>query len=148
MRDPRHLEVTEHSLRVAELTYQLTKGFPPDERFGLVAEMRRAAVSVGSNIAEGCGRSTDRAFVTFLESALSSLLELDYQAQLAARLGHGDARLLTELRGANDHLKRMLASLAAAIRRKRTSAPRRAREVVMAGDERAVTPAAQREGAA
>jgi four helix bundle protein len=128
MREPRQLEVTEHSLRIAELTYRLTKGFPPDERFGLVAQMRRATIAVGSNIAEGCGRSTDRAFVTFIESALGSLLELDYQAQVAARLGHGDAQLLTELRGANDHLKRMLASLAGAIRRKRTAAPAKQRE--------------------
>ncbi len=118
MREPRHLEVTDLALRLADLVYQLTKGFPPDERFGLVAQMRRAAVSVGSNIAEGCGRSTDRAFVNFIENALGSVLELDYQAQVAMRLGHGDAVLILKLRAAADQLKRMLASLSAAIRRK------------------------------
>ena len=122
MRDPRHLEVADHAIRLVEITYQVTKGFPPDERFGLVAQMRRAAVSVGSNIAEGCGRSTDRAFVSFLEDALGSVLELDYQAQVAARLGHGDASTLHELRTDADTLKRMLASLSAAIRRKKTPA--------------------------
>ncbi len=120
MREPRHLEVTDLALRLADLVYQLTKGFPPDERFGLVAQMRRAAVSVGSNIAEGCGRSTDRAFVNFIENALGSVLELDYQAQVAVRLGHGDAVLILELRAAADQLKRMLASLSAAIRRKKS----------------------------
>ena len=121
MREPRHLEVTDLSLRLAEMTYQVTKGFPPDERFGLVAQMRRAAVSVGSNIAEGCGRSTDRAFVNFIENALGSVLELDYQAQVALRLGHGDSELMRELRTATDQLKRMLASLSAVIRRKKST---------------------------
>ena len=67
MRDPRHLEVVELAMCLAEITYEVTRGFPVDERFGLVSQMRRAAVSVGSNIAEGCSRSTDRAFASFID---------------------------------------------------------------------------------
>jgi four helix bundle protein len=123
MREPRNLEVTDLSLNLAELVYRVTKGFPLDERFGLVAQMRRAAVSVGSNISEGCGRSTDRAFANYIENALSEVLEVDFQAQVALRLGHGDPGLLQELRGGTDQLKRMLASLSAAVRRKKATAP-------------------------
>ena len=131
MREPRDLEVIDVALRLAELTYQLTKGYPPDERFGLVAQMRRAAVSTGSNIAEGCGRSTDRAFANFLEMALGSVLELMYQAHVASRLGHGDPERTRELLTVASQLKRMLASLAGAVRRKKLTgspAPVRQRE--------------------
>ena len=129
MRDPRDLEVIELSMTLAELTYLLTKEFPLDERFGLVAQMRRAAVSIGSNIAEGCGRTTDRAFVSFLQIALGSALELDYQAQLAERLGHGNAQRLQELRGEVDRMKRKLVSFMNAIRRRKVAAtPVRQRE--------------------
>src|SRR4051812_8436714 len=113
MREPRDLEVTGVALRVAELTYVVTRAYPPEERFGLVAQMRRAAVSIGSNIAEGCGRSTDRAFANFVENALGSVLELSYQAHIASRLGHGDPALTRELMVTAGQLKRMLASLAA-----------------------------------
>lgn len=122
MREPRDLEVAGLAMRLAVLTYQVTKGFPLDERFGLVAQMRRAAVSVGSNIVEGCGRGTDRAFVSFIENALGSVLELTYQAQIALRLDMGDATLLHELCAATDQLKRMLASLNASVRRRKSVA--------------------------
>ena len=122
MRDPRSLEVRDLAMDLAELTYQITKGFPPDERFGLVAQMRRAAVSVGSNIAEGCGRTTDRAFVSFLQIALGSVLELEFQAHVASRLGHGDESKMQTLTTATDLLKRKLVSLINAIRRRKSTA--------------------------
>jgi four helix bundle protein len=122
MRDPRYLEVAEDAMDLAELTYLVTKTFPPDERFGLVSQMRRAAISVGSNIAEGCGRTTDRAFVSFVQIALGSVLEVEFQAQIAKRLGHGDQRRLQELCAATDILKRKLVSLTNAIRRRKVSA--------------------------
>ncbi|HUQ45093.1 MAG TPA: four helix bundle protein [Gemmatimonadaceae bacterium] len=118
MRDPRQLEVADLALNLADITYRVTRGFPSDERFSLVAQMRRAAVSVGSNIAEGCGRSTDRAFVNYIDMALGSLLELDFQAQVAIRLGHGNPDMVRELRAATGQLRRMLASLSASVRRK------------------------------
>ena len=109
-------------MHLAELTYRVTKGFPADERFGLVTQMRRAAVSIGSNIAEGCGRTNDRAFVSLLRIALGSLLALEYQARVSRRLGHGDESGLDELQRAADVLKRKLVSLTNVIRRRKTSA--------------------------
>jgi four helix bundle protein len=60
-------------------TYLVTRQLPDDERYGLISQMRRAAVSVSSNIAEGSGRTTDRQFAIFLGNALGSLLELESQ---------------------------------------------------------------------
>ena len=122
MRDPRHLEVCDLATDLAELTYVVTRGFPPDERFGLVAQMRRAAISVGSNIAEGCGRGTDRAFVSFVQIAAGSVVELEYQPEIALRLGFGDPSRIAELRTATDLLKRKLVSLMNAVRRRKANA--------------------------
>lgn len=67
--------------------YALTEGFPASERYGLTSQIRRAAVSVPSNIAEGRGRLTDRAFALFLSQARGSLYELQTQIELANDLG-------------------------------------------------------------
>jgi four helix bundle protein len=69
-------------------TYALTAQFPPDERFGLVSQMRRAAVSIPSNIAEGAARHSSREFSQFLVVARGSLSELDTQIRIAKDLGY------------------------------------------------------------
>ena len=74
------------AMDLAEDCYVLTSGFPADERFGLTAQMRRAAVSIPSNIAEGYGRDQTRSFVQFLRIALGSPRELETQLKLAVRL--------------------------------------------------------------
>ena len=121
MREPRHLEVVDDALKLAELVHRATKCFPPDERFGLVAQMRRTAISIGSNIAEGCARSSDRAFTSFVQLALGSVLELEYQALVATRLGHGDELELQAIGRATDILKRKLVSLINAMRRRKAA---------------------------
>jgi four helix bundle protein len=98
-----------HALTLA--VYQTSRSFPREELFGLTSQMRRAAVSVGGNIAEGCGRAGDREFVRFLRMALGSATELEYYLLLAYDLRilarpHGD-RLIEE----TGHIKRMLAGL-------------------------------------
>jgi four helix bundle protein len=87
----RDLKVWQNAMELAERTYSVTSRFPAVERYGLVQQMRRAAVSIPSNIAEGYGRRTPRQRHHFLETALGSLFELETQTELAARL-----RFLTE----------------------------------------------------
>jgi four helix bundle protein len=89
MRDHKKLRAFELAGDVALLTYKFTANFPRDEQFGLTSQMRRAAVSVPSNIVEGCGRQTEADFLRFLDIAYGSLRELEYQASLASRLGFG-----------------------------------------------------------
>lgn len=72
---------------VAVLIYGMTKRFPKEEMYGLTAQLRRAAVSVPSNIVEGCARESQAESLRFLEIAFGSLRELHYQLGLAGRLG-------------------------------------------------------------
>lgn len=74
-------------MELAKLTYRLTAGFPSEERYGLAQQMRRAAVSVVSNIAEGAARHSRKEFEQFLHIAKGSLSELDAQFEVAASLG-------------------------------------------------------------
>jgi len=82
----RDLKVWQNAMELAERVYAITSSFPAQERYGIVQQMRRAAVSIPSNIAEGYGRRTSRQRYNFLENALGSLFELETQTELAARL--------------------------------------------------------------
>lgn len=73
-------------MALAERIYELTGAFPPQERYGIVQQMRRAAVSIPSNIAEGYGRRTARQRYAFLDNALGSVFELETQTELSSRL--------------------------------------------------------------
>ena len=86
MRDHKNLRAFELADEVALLTYKFTQDFPREEQFGLTSQMRRAAVSIPSNIVEGCGRHTEVEFLRFLDIAYGSLRELEYQTSLAVRL--------------------------------------------------------------
>ena len=81
------LEVWKRANDLVVEIYRLTKLLPYDERYGLVQQLRRAAISVSSNIAEGQARRTTRDFVRFLVIALGSLAELESQLHVAHRLG-------------------------------------------------------------
>ena len=78
------------------MIYQTTNGFPKEEVYGLTSQMRRAAVSVPSNIVEGCARESQAEYFRFLEIAFSSLRELHYQFSLAKRLGYMDESDVSE----------------------------------------------------
>ena len=82
----RDLKVWQASMDLAVHMYGATAHFPVDERYGLVQQMRRAAVSIPSNIAEGYGRRTAAQRYHFLENALGSLFELETQTELSTRL--------------------------------------------------------------
>lgn len=88
MRDHRTLRAFDLADEIALMTYKITKQFPREEIYGLVSQMRRAAVSVPSNIVEGCTRESRVEYLRFLEIAFGSLRELNYQASLAMRLNY------------------------------------------------------------
>lgn len=73
-------------MQLAKAVYQLTAGFPMEERYGLVQQMRRAAVSIPSNIAEGAGRNGAKEYFHFIGISRGSLAELETQMQLAVML--------------------------------------------------------------
>ena len=88
MRDHTKLRAFELADKLAIAIYKSTADFPRDEQFGLTAQMRRAAISVPSNIVEGCARNSSADYLRFLDMAFGSLRELEYQASLAHRLGY------------------------------------------------------------
>ena len=86
--DYRDLIAWQRAMTLTELVYRWTSQLPIEERYGLTSQLRRAAVAIPSNIAEGQGRrSSDAEFVRFLAIALGSLCELETQVELALRLG-------------------------------------------------------------
>jgi four helix bundle protein len=87
MRDHTKLRAFELADEVAILVYRVTAGFPRQEVFGLTSQMRRAAVSVPSNIVEGCARDSEADYLRFLNIAFGSLKEVHYQLTLSKRLG-------------------------------------------------------------
>jgi four helix bundle protein len=109
----RELEVWKQSVDLVVDTYRLTRTLPPDERFGLVTQMRRAAVSIPSNIAEGYGRGTRGEYRNQLSVARGSACELETLTLLTERLAFVDAPSTEPiLRAAND-VQRMLTRLRA-----------------------------------
>jgi four helix bundle protein len=87
MRDHTKLKAFELADEVALQIYRITAGFPKEELYGLTSQMRRAAVSVPSNIVEGCARGSQADYLRFLTIAFGSLRELHYQLSLSNRLG-------------------------------------------------------------
>ena len=118
MRDPRKLQVAIRASALAVATYRFAASFPASERFGLAAQMRRAAVSVASDIAEGCGRGGERDFLRFLYIAHGSASELAIQLAIAVELGFGSPGDGATLADDIDHAQRMLNRLTSSVRRK------------------------------
>lgn len=105
------LLVWQKGIDLVKLIYKTTQSFPSDERFGLISQMRRAAVSVPSNLAEGQARKSTAEFIQFVSQSEGSLAELDTQLIIAIELGYcarNDANQTFELIG---ELRRMLNSL-------------------------------------
>jgi four helix bundle protein len=107
----RDLEVWQRSMDLVQAVYSVTQAFPKSEVFGLASQMRRAAVSVPSNIAEGHGRLTPRSFVVFLGQARGSLYELETQIELAGKLGYSSVEDARRLLGEAHAVAQMLNGL-------------------------------------
>lgn len=97
MNNYRELKVWQKSMDLAEKVYQLTKSFPDEEKFGLISQLRRCAVSIPSNIAEGAGRNSNKEFRNFLGIANGSANELNTQLLITERIGYVKEEHLREI---------------------------------------------------
>jgi four helix bundle protein len=87
MRNYRDLDVWKHSHKLTLDLYEASRKFPKEEMFGLTSQLRRAAISIGANLAEGCGRRTTPEFARFIRIAMGSASELDYHLLLCRDFG-------------------------------------------------------------
>ena len=113
MGDYRRLGVWVKAHEVTLAVYRQTAGFPPGERYGLTAQIRRSAVSLGSNLVEGSGRRSDGDMRRFLQIARGSLCELQYQLLLARDLEYVSRETWDALAARSDEVGRMLTGLGA-----------------------------------
>ncbi len=111
IRSFRDLVVWQKAMELCQGVYGISQRFPPDERFGLTSQVRRAAVSVPSNIAEGYGRKRKQDYLRFLHIALGSLCELETQVLLAIRLEFTDDDSAVPITGLIRDVDRLLSAL-------------------------------------
>jgi four helix bundle protein len=116
MKDFRQLKVWEKSHQLALVIYKETKNFPKEELYGLTSQIRRASMSIPTNIAEGCGLNTDKGFARFLQIAMGSASETEYQLILARDLEFLPKDSYEKLHTDVEEVKRMLASLLKTLR--------------------------------
>jgi len=112
----RDLKVWQRGMKLVEQVYTLTEPFPASEKYELTSQLRRAAVSVPSNIAEGWGHSSQKQYIHFLELARSSLFEIETQIRIANRLGYVNADERDQLLSETDAQSKMLLSLMRSLR--------------------------------
>jgi four helix bundle protein len=117
MRDYRKLRAFELADELVLMVYRTTKTFPKEELFGLTSQLRRAAVSIASNIVEGSGRESEAEYVRFLNMAYSSASEVCYQLSLAYRLGYLKDGSYKELSQKSDETARVLNGLNHSLRK-------------------------------
>lgn len=114
----KELLVWQRATELAISVYRFTAQFPDAERFGLTNQMRRAAVSVSSNIAEGAGRATSGEFLQFLGIARGSNFELESQFVIARGLGFGKQAEMKEAEKLSDEVGRLISLLSKSLRTK------------------------------
>ena len=107
----KRLDVWKLAVELAVSVYRVTEKFPGEERFGLTSQMRRAAVSIPSNIAEGAARKGRKEFAQFLHISRGSLSEMDTQLELARQLGFLDEADFKDLNGQMERVDMTLAGL-------------------------------------
>jgi four helix bundle protein len=123
VRSYRDLLVWQRAMDLALAVYSLSRSFPECERFALVSQLRRAAVSVPSNIAEGHVRSSTRDFLRFLSIAAGSLAEIETQLLLSHRLDYVDAQRMNVTLKDADELGRMIRGLQASLSSRLADSP-------------------------
>lgn len=118
VKDFRELIAWQRAMELVEQVYRATTCFPKEEQYGLTSQLRRAAVSIPSNIAEGQGRSTTRDFLNFLAIAKGSLNELETQILLSERLGYVDSSSQLSLLHLIAEVRRIISGLSSSLRQK------------------------------
>ena len=119
-RSYRDLAVWKRAMKLTREIYGLTKTFPSDERFGLTNQIRRAAVSIPSNLAEGHARAGAAEFGRFISISMGSVAELETQLILARELTYADAEVVEKALEELDEIGKMLRGLAKAIQSRRS----------------------------
>ncbi len=114
----RNLAVWQRAIELTLAIYKLTSSFPDSERFGLTSQLRRASVSVASNIAEGYGRSTRGEYVQFLGNARGSISEVETQLVIARALGFESKQSLDTAEALCNEVGRMLRAMMKSLRPK------------------------------
>jgi four helix bundle protein len=112
------LDVWRHGVALAKAVYLATQNFPKEEMYGLISQMRRSAVSIPSNIAEGAARQGDREFIQFLYMALGSASELDTQLEISKEIGIGELAELAALQDMLGRVSKMLQGLIKSVKQR------------------------------
>jgi four helix bundle protein len=112
------LRVWQESMTLVKLAYELTESFPSAEKYGLTAQMRRAAISIPSNIAEGAARKGDRESIQFYTIARGSLSELDTQIELSTTLGFLNSSRYAQIASQVETVDSLLSGLIRFVRKK------------------------------
>ena len=97
MHNYKNLHIWQEGIKLARRIYEVTRTFPANEKFGIVSQMTRAAVSIPSNIAEGAGRNSKKEFANFLSIAVGSIFELHTQIVICEQIGYIDEKTAQEL---------------------------------------------------
>jgi len=111
MKDFRQIKVWHKAHQLVLDVYRVTRDFPADEKYGLTSQLRRAAASIPTNIAEGCGKSTDKDFARFLQISYGSANEVDYLLLLAKDMSMLRLELYETMNNSLIEVKKMLAAL-------------------------------------
>ena len=116
MQDFRKIQAWQKSHDLVLAVYRVTERFPKEETYGLTSQLRRAAYSIPMNVAEGCARASQTEFARFLDIAVGSASELDYQLLLVRDLGLVGQKDYEALSETTDHVRKMLVSLCRSVR--------------------------------
>ena len=111
MRPHHNLDVWKKAVGFSVRIYEITETFPRDEKYGLTSQVRRAAVSIAANIAEGAGRTSKKEFANFLSIAQGSASEVETELLIALRLGYVNQEVFRDLTSGLDEIGRMVTGL-------------------------------------
>jgi len=118
MKTHRDLQVWKHSIDFVEKIYRLTQEFPSEEKYGLVSQLRRSALSIPSNIAEGAARGSTKEYIYFTRVSLGSVAELETQLIVSHRLGYIESSDLLQLLEERASIARQLQAMHKSLSRK------------------------------